>query len=624
MALERPPGRAWSARSWFLVILMAGISCSTVALADNAAPVVAATPTQSAQQGDVRVARFSPGLIPDLPDRTVLPRPLSTGDADLYKRLFALQAEHRYDLVDRLIRLVDNRILVGHLLAERYLDHPDYKTSYRELASWLALYGDHPRADRIYALAKKRQPVGVKVPKPLSPASDKQAPGEVVEDGASYTSPLERPKSVARQVTAWRRGIPSLIRQGKVDEAEQALSQAQILPLLDDAEFDIARWQVGRRLLADGQAQRAYALTGPAAFRSAAILPEMAWTAGLSAWRVADYLGAQRFFTEYANHRGSVPADAAKGAFWAARASLAANRPQYVARFMRLAAATGDNFYGRLAQAVLGGPLPAATVQVGLNDRSALALLKYAAGRRALALGQIGRQDFAELEIAALARRQDDPALTEAIWNLTEAWGLPPETAAAFSVSSASLPSARYPVPQLKASHFKLDRAFVLAVIRAESGFDQLATSPAGARGLMQLMPETAAAIARRKGVAFTEEDLHDPLLNLEFGQDYLKLLMQQERIGPNLILMAAAYNAGPGRVAQWLDRDPALDDPLYFLESIPLSETQHYVKKVLSAYWAYQERFAQPTTSLDELRLGSWPIYRDKSTVRPKTATKS
>ncbi|HWL71321.1 MAG TPA: lytic transglycosylase domain-containing protein [Geminicoccus sp.] len=603
-------------------MLLAGIPLAAPAAAGDAATPDA--PAAAAQQGDVQLARLSPGFLREMPDRTVLPRPLSASDADMYRRLFALQAEERYDMVDRLIRLVDNRMLLGHLLAERYLDHRGYKASFQELAQWLERYGDHPRAERIHALAAKRRPAGAVLPKPFTAPAVSPAQPQLVEDGASYVSGLERPKSVARKVAKWRRQIPELIRNGKLDQARSELSRADVLPLLDAAELDIARWQIGRALLANGEAKQAYALIGPAAFRSAAVVPAMAWTAGLSAWRVRDYAGAQRFFTEFANRRGSVPAEAAMGAFWAARASLAADRPQFVPRFMRLAAATGDNFYGRLARAVLGGPLPGAVAEDGLGDRATLTLLKYVGGRRALALAQIGRPELAELEIRGLALRQDDPLLAEAIWKLTEAMDLPPAAAVAAASPEVEPPgSGDYPVPKLQNSHFTLDRALVLAVIRAESGFDQLATSSVGALGLMQLMPATAATVAERKGIRLNDGDLHDPLVNLKLGQGYLEYLMEQKEIGPNLILLAAAYNAGPGRVTQWLARDPQADDPLYFLESIPLIETRNYVKKVLSAYWAYQERFSQAATSLDELRLGSWPTYRPPGKAR-RTAAKS
>ena len=593
-------------RRWSLAVLtVAALPVPGLCLAAGGHVAGPTSPATS-----VQVATLDDGLADGSnTDRLSLPRPLSADDAAIYRRLFALQDERRYGVVDRLAQLVDNRILLGHLLAERYLDHPDYKTSFAELAEWLSLYGDQPDAERIYALARKRRPAGAAVPRPLNVAATTPA---AVEDGQSYVSPLRRPKSVKRKVAAWRRHIPALLRQGDLDEAQAALADPAIAPLLDHAEFDIARWQVGRALLTDGRPDRAYPLTGPAAFRSVAVLPAMAWTAGLNAWRVKDYAGAQRFFSEFLNHSGDVPADAAMAAFWAARASLAANHPQFVGRFMRLAAATGDSFYGRLAKAVLGDAVPAASIRPDLTGRSIATLLKYAAGRRALALEQIGRTDLAEDEIATLARRQDDPALNDAIWNLTEALELPPETAAAMSFAAIGLPAARYPVPKLKTSRFTLDRALVLAVIKAESGFDQLATSAAGARGLMQIMPETAAAVALRNGSEFDAADLHDPLVNLKLGQGYLKLLMARKEIGANLIYLAAAYNAGPGRIIQWTARDPGIDDPLYFLESIPLIETRAYVKNVLSAYWVYQERFKEDATSLDELRLGVWPMYRE------------
>ena len=578
-------------KGWRLVLVMAVSLLPTLPTLGHAAA--------SGQAASLRVARQG---------AVVLPKPLSADDADTYRRLFALQDQHRYVIVDRLTRLLGDRLLLGRLLAQRYLDDPSYRSSYRELATWLSHYGDQPGAERIYALAKKRRPVGASLPRParLSASADL-----AVEDGPSYVSPLRRSKATARQVAGWRQQIPALIREGKIAAADQMLLDGKVGPLVDDAEYDIARFQVGKAWLAAGEPDRAYARLGPAAYRSAAVLPQMAWSAGLAAWRVNDYAGAQHFFAEFINRSTNIPANVAMGSFWAARASLAAKRPQFVGRFMRLAAATSDPFYGRLAQAVLGEPLGFSSSALASSDRTLSSLMTYAAGKRALALSQIGRPELADQEVMALAKRNDDPALSEALWKLTEALELPPETAAAMSFASVGLPKIDYPVLKVKARRFTVDRALVLAVIRSESGFDQHAISAAGAKGLMQIMPETAAAVALRTGSDFDEADLHDPVVNLKLGQGYLKLLMAQKQIGPNLIYLAAAYNAGPGRVIQWAARDEGIDDPLYFLESIPLAETRAYVKNVLSAYWVYQEQFAQETTSLDELRSGDWPTYR-------------
>lgn len=606
----KPPGRAWLARSWLLAAFIAGTSLTLTSTSPAHAQQLAAI-GPDAQQGDVRPDQDAIPVVPQS-DKIVLPRPLSAEDAGLYQRMFQLQADGRYVEADRLAALLSNRSLLGHVLAARYLDDDRYKAGYQELVDWLVLYGDYPRADKIYSLARKRAPKSAAVPKPVDGATAAK-PVATLDDGSAYVSPLSRPKAIARKVNGWRSKVASLVRQGKATDARALLTQGDILPYLDETEISIARWQVARGLLALGDVKGAFPLAASAAMHSSAVVPQMAWTAGLLAWRVEDYAAAQKFFTDFTNRRGKVPEDAAMGAFWAARASLAANRPQLVARFMRISAATGDSFYGRLAQAVLGAPPEVDAAEQGLADRSTIAVLRYAAGRRALALGQIGRADLAQYEIALLARRHDDPALSEGLWSLADALDIAPEATGAIAVAASTDADKLYPVPRLSTKQFKLDRALVLAVIRAESGFDHRAESAAGARGLMQLMPETAAMMAKQADTAFDPDDLHDPATSLRLGQRYIRHLMNQKDVGSNLIYVIAAYNAGPARITQWRERFGD-DDPLFFMESIPFQETRNYVREVLSAYWGYQERFKQATTSLDELRDGSWPTYRERS----------
>ena len=85
---------------------------------------------------------------------------------------------------------------------------------------------------------------------------------------------------------------------------------------------------------------------------------------------------------------------------------------------------------------------------------------------------------------------------------------------------------------------------------------------------------------------------------------------MQLPSIGDNLIYLAAAYNAGPARVLRWQETLPG-DDPLLFLESIPMREPRAYVKKVLTNLWTYRARFGQPQLSLEALARGRWPTYQ-------------
>ncbi len=137
------------------------------------------------------------------------------------------------------------------------------------------------------------------------------------------------------------------------------------------------------------------------------------------------------------------------------------------------------------------------------------------------------------------------------------------------------------------ATKHNLDPLFVISLIRQESAFEPSAVSSANAVGLMQLMPGTAAHLARsRLASAPTEEDLQNPATNIELGTDYLNSLLGT--FGGNLVHALAAYNAGPRKVRSWLNIRKALG-PLEFIESIPYNETRNYVKQILRNYAIYQ-----------------------------------
>jgi len=117
--------------------------------------------------------------------------------------------------------------------------------------------------------------------------------------------------------------------------------------------------------------------------------------------------------------------------------------------------------------------------------------------------------------------------------------------------------AALYPLPSWQpANGYTVDRALVYSIMRAESAFDPSVESHAGAQGLMQVMPETARDIAARGVLQPPQaDDLFEPETSIQFGQAYLEYLLQWSPIGTNLIYVAAAYNAGPGRVTRWRDR---------------------------------------------------------------------
>lgn len=131
-----------------------------------------------------------------------------------------------------------------------------------------------------------------------------------------------------------------------------------------------------------------------------------------------------------------------------------------------------------------------------------------------------------------------------------------------------------------------VDPYLVFAIIRAESKYQTAARSPVGARGLMQIMPETAGWIAEQQGINdFKPEQLHDPELNISFGCWYLNNLNKE--FEGHLPVVLAAYNAGRGKVKEWIINDK-WNGSHQELDKIPFDETRAYVKSVLKNYEAY------------------------------------
>jgi len=167
----------------------------------------------------------------------------------------------------------------------------------------------------------------------------------------------------------------------------------------------------------------------------------------------------------------------------------------------------------------------------------------------------------------------------------------------------------RFPLPRLRpAGGFTIDPTLVYAVTRVESNFDSGAVSPAGARGLMQIMPVTAQYITGN--LLFEPARLHEPSANLEIGQRYLTYLARQEGISNDLLRMLARYNSGPGAYLRWGPEIRDGGDPLLFLEAIPVAETRAFVAHALVYSWIYAARMHMPATSLDDISAGDFPRF--------------
>jgi len=139
------------------------------------------------------------------------------------------------------------------------------------------------------------------------------------------------------------------------------------------------------------------------------------------------------------------------------------------------------------------------------------------------------------------------------------------------------------------AKEYGVDKFLVYAIIKNESAFNQNAKSNKGAKGLMQLMDETAQWSANKLGLSFNKDDSFDPKTNIQIGTYYLSYLL--DVFGGDEKLAIAAYNGGIGNVKSWLS-DKRYSEDKKTLSYIPYKETRNYVKKVLDSYNSYKELY--------------------------------
>jgi soluble lytic murein transglycosylase-like protein len=347
-----------------------------------------------------------------------------------------------------------------------------------------------------------------------------------------------------------------------------------------------------------------------------------AWTAGLAAWRLGQYDAAAQAFDLMATRlAGSDRTEdlGAAGAYWSSRAHLAAGHAELVTPRLEAAARAPNSLYGVLARRALG----LAPIQDWSEPDFITAdwnhLRDFAGARRAAALVEIGQIGLADRELKHLAQTAPQ-ANYSALLRLAARLSLP-----ATQYSLAVRPpvgidpplSARFPAPDWEpARGWRVDRGLVFAHALQESNFITTATSRAGAKGVMQMMPGTAREVATAMQAAATERSaavvgsLTDPSFNIEVGQTYLEALRDMSYTEGLLPKVIAAYNAGPGSVQRWNASLDDRGDPLLFIASIPFRETRHYVEVVLRNYWMYQLRDGETPASIDALISGLWPKF--------------
>ncbi|GKS59727.1 murein transglycosylase [Nitrospira sp.] len=338
---------------------------------------------------------------------------------------------------------------------------------------------------------------------------------------------------------------------------------------------------------------------------------EALWKIGWAWYRAGQWKEAMAAFQRLADDKESdslVP----QALYWMARTSERLRDPETAALYEKVCQSYPVTYYCQLARD-RRPQLPSVPVTVSTEtlapgsdplsmDRRE-EITRDADYRRAVELRILGMDTEAARELTALTRRYDrDPAVVLALSRLlneTGAYGPALRLARLHfrddlerrgTLASPALWTVAYPtvfVPTARAQGAKgVDPYLVAAVIREESQYDGQAVSRVGAIGLMQVMPATAATVAKRIGLTeVTRDDLFDEGTNVRIGVRYLEQLLDQFQ--GNEIYAVASYNAGPRAVTSWVARNGHRDAD-EFVELIPYQETRLYVKRVLRSYREY------------------------------------
>ncbi len=538
---------------------------------------------------------------------------LSVRDAELYAQIFDLQSASEFSKANDKIKKLQNALLMGHVLAQRYLHAQSRKATYQELKDWLLMYADHPQADRIYKLAisrgeekELRKPEALK---PLSPLSD-----AIYESGKKYQTKKKRTPAEADKVKNLEYRVRNLVREYSTENARTLLKKDPAVLLLDMVEIDHLKSLIAAGYLYSGNPKSAAEYASAPLMRSGKYVPMAGWVSGIANWQLKKYQESAKAFEIAATSPYASAWTLSGASFWASRAHLRTGKVKQVSRWLKIAAEHPYTFYGQIAIRALGQnpvfhwEIPALTPAM---ERK---IMKRDAGIRARALIKSKQGSMAEMELSRLAQTKDK-GLQSALLSYAQANNLPGLSyRLGFALSKKSgkkLDAALYPMmPWLNEAQYDLDQALVHAFARQESQFNTLAENPSGATGLMQILPSTAAAMAKKKSLSADLPLIH-PVYNLTLGQAYLQHLMKDPSVNRDLMSLAIAYNAGPGKLAKWKAERPQMkDDVLLFIETIPYGETRAFVERVLVNFWIYRMRLGYPTPTLDAVAEGRWAEY--------------
>jgi len=530
-----------------------------------------------------------------------LPQLLSADERGYYASLFAAIEARNWDRVEVMLAGRSEGPLHGAALAAYYLHPESPRVELPRIEAWLARYAQLPQAEAMVRLGQTR---GLENPPRLpgardlvrQPGSSKRIRPGTINDG---TMPASVRAAILEHITNDDPDGARLLLDG-VDATLSPQARAEW------------RYRVAWSYYIENQDAQAWALADTVRDNgSGPWVAESDWAAGLAAWRLGDCDKAAEAFQRSAAVSTN-PNLTAAAHYWASRALIRCRFPEKSDEQLRGAARFPETLYGMLAHEQLGRELPETHAQPDLTEADWRRLRDEDAVQQAVMLAEIGRRDEAADDLVWLVRT-GDPDDYPALSRLARALGLTgAQTFMAYNAprGEGAHPSLRYPVTfRTPVGGWRVDPALAFAHALQESNFRERVVSPAGAIGLMQIMPITQREYAASINMS-SNADLKDPAVNLAFGQRTLESLSTAGYTQGRLPKIMAAYNAGPSPVARWESEIRDAGDPLLYMESIPYWETRGYVAVVMRNYWMYLRQADAPAPSRIDLAENDWPQF--------------
>jgi len=412
-----------------------------------------------------------------------------------------------------------------------------------------------------------------------------------------YPEAAEAYRAVGREPEARIQHARAVARAGDVDTAVGMLEK--LARSLRGSYADRSRYLAALLLESQPPNPRASAHFARLAqsARDGGIRRDSRWRLAWAAYSTGTYPEAL-YHLEALERATQDPIARLQARYWRARTLEHLGDPRATELFEAIAAEYPLTYYGWRSAGRLGFREVAAVE--GQPPRRASARIRPVELERVRALIEAGLESDARDEVAILARRSlsfgDRLELAELATDAGDA-----NRAQRLVVDAYQEPLARGPQPGFEelwwlawpwvlpedvGSDAPVDAELVYAVMREESGYRPKVVSLVGARGLLQIMPETGQRLASDLGIPFEPDDLFDPEVNVRLGSYYLSKLSR--RFSGRDSAAIGSYNAGPEAVARWLDERGTLEDDEW-VETIPYSQTRSYVKRVLRSQWAYR-----------------------------------